>query len=118
MIKSTVLTPEVSLTPAGINPRLKRFTVVGIFKAGGGFGFDKSLAYVSLSDAQKLLGLGNNISGLHAQVKDVYAAPYLAQEMMKQTICECLCYNLRRSIRRAFSCSSIRKNHDVLYLYS
>lgn len=82
--KITVMTPQGTVTPVGFNPRVKRFTVVGIFKAGGGFGFDKSLAYVNLGDAQKLMGLGDNISGLHAQVNDVYAAPYLAQQMMRQ----------------------------------
>jgi lipoprotein-releasing system permease protein len=42
--KVTVVTPQVSLSPAGVIPRFKRFTVVGIFKAGGGFGLDMFLA--------------------------------------------------------------------------
>src|SRR5262249_28271040 len=81
--KITVFTPQVSLTPAGVIPRVKRFTVVGIFRAGGGFGFDKSLGYINLNDAQKLFGVtGDTVTGLHVQVDDVYAAPYLAKELM------------------------------------
>ena len=41
--KITVVTPQVTLSPAGVIPRFKRFTVVGIFRAGNGFGFDRSL---------------------------------------------------------------------------
>lgn len=80
--KITLFTPQVSMTPAGIIPRVKRFTVVGIFKAGSGFGFDKSLAYMNLSDSQKLMGIaGNAVTGLHLQVNNVYAAPNLATEL-------------------------------------
>ena len=79
--KITMVTPQVSVSPAGIIPRYKRFTVVGIFRAGNGFGFDRSLGFINLQDAQKLLGLGHNVSGLHLNVKDVYAAPMLAEKL-------------------------------------
>lgn len=79
--KITVVTPQVSLSPAGVIPRFKRFTVVGIFRAGNGFGFDRSMGFIHLSDAQKLLGLGDNVTGLHLNTKDVYAAPRIAQKL-------------------------------------
>ncbi len=63
--KVTVITPQVSLSPAGVIPRFKRFTVVGIFRAGNGFGFDKSIGFVQLQDAQALFALGKNVTGLH-----------------------------------------------------
>lgn len=79
--KITVVTPQVSLTPAGVIPRFKRFTVVGIFRAGSGFGFDRSLAFINLTDAQKLLGLGSNVSGLHVAIEDPYNAGIVASKM-------------------------------------
>lgn len=82
--KITVITPQVTLSPAGVIPRFKRFTVIGIFSAGGGFGFDRSLGFVDLTDAQRLLGLGSNVTGLHLNIDDVYAAPNYAHEMMTQ----------------------------------
>ncbi len=82
--KITVVTPQVSLTPAGVIPRFKRFTVVGIFRAGSGFGFDRGLSFIHLDDAQKLLGLGNNVTGLHLNVNDVFAAPMLADKLRTQ----------------------------------
>ena len=42
--KATMVTPSANITPAGVVPRLKRFTVTGIFKVG----FHR-LQYVSLS---------------------------------------------------------------------
>ncbi len=82
--KITVVTPQVSLSPAGVIPRFKRFTVVGIFRAGAGFGFDRGMGFVNLSDAQRLLGLGNNVTGLYLNVHDVFAAPRLAPDIMLQ----------------------------------
>ncbi len=79
--KVTVVTPQVSLTPAGVIPRFKRFTVVGIFKAGSGFGFDSSLAYINLPDAQKLMQLNHAVTGLHASLKNVYNAPKVAERI-------------------------------------
>ncbi len=82
--KVTVITPQVSLSPAGVMPRFKRFTVVGIFRAGSGFGFDAGLSFVHLNDAQKLLGLNENVTGLHLNIKDVYAAPNFAMQLANQ----------------------------------
>lgn len=79
--KVTVVTPQAALTPAGVIPRFKRFTVTGIFSAGSGFGFDSSLAYINLPDAQKLMQMGNAVTGLHASIKNVYAAPQLSSRI-------------------------------------
>ncbi len=82
--KVTVVTPQVSLTPAGVIPRFKRFTVVGIFNAGRGFGFDSNVAFVNFSDAQKLFQLGTAVSGVHASITNIYLAPQVTQELAKQ----------------------------------
>lgn len=82
--KITIVTPQVSLSPAGVIPRFKRFVVVGVFRAGSGFGFDRSLGFVHLNDVQKLLGMGDNVTGLHLNTKDVFAAPAIAQDLRRQ----------------------------------
>lgn len=81
--KVTAITPQVSMSIAGVMPRYKRFTVVGIFSAGNGFGFDRNFAYINIVDAQKLLQLGSNVSGVHATIKNVYAAPMISNELAK-----------------------------------
>lgn len=80
--KVTVVTPQVSLSPAGVMPRFKRFTVVGLFRAGNGFGFDRGMGFIALSDAQKLMGMGDAVSGLHTSIQNVYGAPRLAESIM------------------------------------
>ncbi|OGT45287.1 MAG: ABC transporter [Gammaproteobacteria bacterium RIFCSPHIGHO2_12_FULL_41_20] len=82
--KVTVVTPQVALTPAGVIPRFKRFTVVGLFRAGSGFGFDSSMGFIHLSDAQKLLGLGSNVTGLQLSIRDIYVAPRVSEQLMQQ----------------------------------
>lgn len=82
--KITVVTPQVSLSPAGVMPRFKRFTVVGIFHAGGGFGFDRGLGFINLNDAQRLLGLGDKVTGIHLSIDNVYAAPQVAEQLMHE----------------------------------
>lgn len=79
--KITVITPRVSLSLAGVMPRLKRFTVVGIFRAGSGFGFDSSLAFIHLADAQKLFEMGDAVTALHVKITDMYAAPKFAEKL-------------------------------------
>lgn len=79
--KVTVITPQFTLSPAGVLPHYKRFTLVGIFKAGGGFGFDRGLGFISLNDAQKLLGLGKNVTGLHLSITNPLAAPQYASNL-------------------------------------
>lgn len=82
--KVTLLIPTPSITPLGIMPRFKAFTVVGIFRVGNGFGFDSDMAFIHLQDAQALFQLGHNVSGLRLKVADLYAAPRIAQEISQQ----------------------------------
>lgn len=77
--KVTVLTPQVSLSVAGVIPQFKRFTVTGIFRAGSGFGFDMSLAFINLSDAQKLFDMNRAVTAVRAGIDNVFAAPTIAE---------------------------------------
>jgi len=69
--KVTVITPQLTSTPAGILPRLKRFTVVGLFKVGM-FEFDRNLALIQLDDASKLLRMDGAVSGLRLKLDDLF----------------------------------------------
>jgi len=82
--KLTLITPTASFTPLGIIPRFKRFTVVGIFSAGNGFGFDSNYAYIHLQDAQALYQLGQAVSGLRLKVNNVYHAPDIAAKLLRK----------------------------------
>jgi lipoprotein-releasing system permease protein len=79
--KVTLIVPTATLTPVGILPRYKIFTVAGIFKIGNGFGYDSQYAYMNLQDAQKLFLLGNAVSGIQLKLKDFYQAPALSKQL-------------------------------------
>lgn len=78
--KITVITPQVTPTPAGILPRLKRFTVVGVFQVGM-YEYDRNLALIHLDDAAKLLRMDDAVSGLRLKLDDVFYARQVAREI-------------------------------------
>jgi lipoprotein-releasing system permease protein len=78
--KVTVITPQVTPTPAGILPRLKRFTVVGIFQVGM-YEYDRNLALIHLDDAARLFQMENGVSGLRLKLNDVFEARRVAKEI-------------------------------------
>jgi lipoprotein-releasing system permease protein len=76
----TVVTPQVTIGPTGILPRLRRFTVVGIFEVGM-FEYDRGVALVHIKDAARLFSLDDNVTGLRLKLDDIYKAPRLAREL-------------------------------------
>lgn len=80
--KVTLFIPKMTVSLTGILPRFKRFTVVGIFSAGNGFGFDRNLAFIHLNDAQALLLTGNNVSGINLKINNMYAAPKVTDTIL------------------------------------
>jgi lipoprotein-releasing system permease protein len=77
-----LIAPQGQVTPAGVVPRLRAFTVVGLFEAGH-FEFDSGLALVHMSDAQKLYRMGDTVSGVRLRVADMFAAPRIARELAR-----------------------------------
>ena len=71
--KVTVITPQLSASPAGILPRLKRFTVVGVFKVGM-YEYDRNLALIHLDDAARLFRMEDAVTGLRLKLDDVFLA--------------------------------------------
>ncbi len=80
--KVTLVTPSANVTPAGVMPRLKQFTVAGIFYVGM-FEYDSSLALIHLNDAQRLFRLGDAVTGVRARLKDLFMAPQVRYELQQ-----------------------------------
>ncbi|MFZ1142894.1 MAG: FtsX-like permease family protein [Candidatus Sulfotelmatobacter sp.] len=75
-----VVSPQGELTPFGTVPKYNRFHVVGIFNSGF-FDYDSTWAFVRLSDAQTLFGLGDLISVIEFKVDDIYRAAAISREL-------------------------------------
>jgi lipoprotein-releasing system permease protein len=69
-----LMAPEGSATPAGFAPRMRRFTVSGIFDSGM-YEFDRGIALTHMADAAKLYRLGGNVTGLRLALEDPFLAP-------------------------------------------
>lgn len=81
--KITVITPQANATPVGVMPRLKRFTITGIFEAGM-HQFDRSMALIHIADAQKLFKLGDQVNGLRLKFDDMFNARLIGYELQQQ----------------------------------
>jgi lipoprotein-releasing system permease protein len=75
-----VTSPQGELTPFGMVPKYIRFHVAGIFNSGF-FDYDSSWAFIRLSDAQQLFGLGDVISVIQFKLDDIYLAGDVARQL-------------------------------------
>jgi lipoprotein-releasing system permease protein len=75
-----VTSPQGELTPFGMVPKYIRFHVAGIFNSGF-FDYDSSWAFIRLSDAQELFGLGDVISVIQFKLDDIYLAGDVAHAL-------------------------------------
>jgi lipoprotein-releasing system permease protein len=76
----TVMVPEARSTPIGVLPQMRRFKVVGIFEAGMQE-YDLQLAVIHLQDAQKLLRMGDGVSGVRLKLTDMFQAWNVARDL-------------------------------------
>ena len=72
--KVVLMAPEGSATPAGFAPRMRRFTVSGIFESGM-YEYDRGLALLHMRDAAVLYRLGDSVTGLRLALDDPMLAP-------------------------------------------
>ena len=78
--KVAVIAPQGVVTPAGMLPRIKQFTVSGIFQMGM-FEYDAGLVLMHLEDAQKLYRLADEVSGLRVKLADLERAPRVLRDL-------------------------------------
>ena len=80
--KVTLVAPEANMTPAGLLPRLKRFTVVGIFEVGM-HEYDSALALIHMDDAKTLFRMSGP-TGLRLKTTNILQAPRISREVMSR----------------------------------
>ncbi len=80
--KVTVTLAEGIVTPAGVVPRTKRFTVSGIYRVGM-YEFDRRLAFIHLGDAQRLYRKRGKVTGIRLAVTEIFEAPAIVREVAR-----------------------------------
>jgi lipoprotein-releasing system permease protein len=75
-----VTSPQGELTPLGLAPKYQRFRVVAIFHSGF-YQYDAAMAFMRLSDAQRLFSEPDLLSVISFKVDDLDRAPAIAREI-------------------------------------
>lgn len=78
--KVVLMAPQGQFTPTGIVPRIKQFTVVGLFQIGM-YEYDAGLALINIDDAAKLYRMGDNVSGVRLKLDDLFLAPRISRDL-------------------------------------
>jgi lipoprotein-releasing system permease protein len=75
-----LIAPEATATPSGLQPRMRRFTITGIFTSGM-YEYDRALALVEIHDAARVYRMGENVTGLRLAIRDPFTAPRVVHDV-------------------------------------
>ncbi|MCG6952460.1 MAG: lipoprotein-releasing ABC transporter permease subunit [Betaproteobacteria bacterium] len=113
--KVTLIAPQGLVTPAGVIPRLKQFTVAGLFEVGM-YEYDSGLALINLEDAQKLYQMDSEVSGLRLKLDDLFAARSVARAMTRGLGAAVFAVDWTRSHANFFRAVAIEKRMMFIIL--
>lgn len=114
--KVTLISPQGQSTPAGLMPRLRRFTVVGTFSIGMNE-YDSALALVHIDDAAKLYKSKKKVSGIRIKLDDVYQAPIVANNLARDFSYRYYVDNWTRQHQNFFRALAIEKRVMFIILF-
>jgi lipoprotein-releasing system permease protein len=81
--KVTLIAPQGSISPVGIVPRIKRFTVTGLFQAGM-HEYDSGLAIIHIEDAQKVFKYQQSVGALQLRIVDMFDVFKIRHELAER----------------------------------
>ncbi len=113
--KVTLIAPQGVVTPAGVVPRLKTFTVSGLFEVGM-FEYDSGLALIRLEDAQRLYRLEDRVSGVRLKLDDLFKAPQVVRQLANRLNTAAYLSDWTRSHANFFRAVQIEKNMMFIIL--
>jgi lipoprotein-releasing system permease protein len=112
--KLALIAPQGTLTPAGVVPRLRQFTVVGLFESGH-YEYDSSLILTHLSDAGKLFRV-DGVSGVRLVTDKMLEAPEIAQQIASTMPANLIARDWSRENRNWFAAVQIEKRMMFIIL--
>ena len=71
------------LSPIGHLPAMKQFKVTGFFQSGM-YEYDQTFAFIHINDAQRMLRMGDSVTGIDIRVDDIYAARSIAEKIISK----------------------------------
>ncbi len=113
--KVTLVLPEASISVAGVFPRLKRFTLVGVFKVGAEL--DASMAYIHIRDAAVIKRMGDSVEGLRLQFVNLFDAPWRVRQIAAEVGSNIRASDWTRSHGNLFQAIQMEKKMIGLLLF-
>jgi lipoprotein-releasing system permease protein len=114
--KVTLIAPQGLVTPAGILPRLKQFTVEGVFEVGM-FEYDSTLALVHMADAQRLYSMGDTASGVRLKLGDLFQSREVTRDLFTRLKGDLYISDWTRSHANYFRAVQIEKTMMFIILF-
>ena len=105
----TLIAPQGVVTPAGVVPRLKTFTVSGLFEVGM-FEYDSGLALIRMEDAQRLYRLEDRVSGVRLKLDDLFKAREVVRQLASRLNTAAYLSDWTKSHANFFRAVQIEKN--------
>ncbi len=115
--KVTLISPQGQSTPAGLMPRLRRFTVAGIFGGVGPDDYDGALAFIHMRDAAKLYKARNQVSGVRLTMADPYQARQTAGELSAELDFRYIVDNWTRQHKSFFRALEVERRMTFIVLF-
>ena len=113
--KVTVIAPQGVVTPAGVIPRLKTFTVSALFEVGM-FEYDNGLALIRMEDAQRLYRMEDRVSGVRLKLEDLFKAPTIVRQLANRLDTAAYISDWTQSHANFFRAVAIEKNMMFIIL--
>ena len=111
----TLIAPQGVVTPAGVVPRLKTFTVSGLFEVGM-FEYDSVLALIRMEDAQRLYRLEDRVSGVRLKLDDLFKAREVVRQLASRLNTAAYLSDWTKSHANFFRAVQIEKNMMFIIL--
>jgi len=102
-----VTLPEVTVTPVGVFPRVKRLKVVAVFQVGAQV--DNGIAFLHIADAQRLLRTGADVHGLRLTLADPFAVEAVLPRLSAELPAEANLASWHQSLRSLFDAIKMEK---------
>jgi len=112
--KVTLIAPQGQVTPAGVVPRLKQFTLTGTFDSGH-YEYDSALALIHIGDAQRLFRV-DGPTGVRLKLADMHRAPEVAAQLAKALPANLLVRDWTRQNRSWFAAVQVEKRMMFIIL--
>ena len=110
----TLIAPSGQLTPAGVVPRLRQMTVVGLFDSGH-YEYDATLALVHQDDAARIFRL-EGPTGVRLKIRDLHQAREVATQLAGQLSGDLLIRDWTRQNRTWFAAVQLEKRMMFIIL--